>query len=635
MKSLHNAYGQEPPRLGVSLLQCLIFGLFCLFAVRLWYLQIHLGPVFTEKSRNNQLRTEYLFAPRGFLRDRNGELLAVNEPAFVLGLVREDCDDIPATLSKVSEWTGIPAERLKDVYTRNKPKVKPFEPLILVPDLDFPLIAKVEGASVRWPGLDILSRTRRKYIYGHLLSHVLGFVAEANESEMQADPSLSLGDFVGKQGLENRLDDRLRGAKGRRLIEVDVTGRRLSEELQRQPRAGEEIFLSLDLSLQQLGHRVLEGKAGAVVVLDPDTGEIHALVSEPSYDSNAFTAGLSSTQWAELRDNPMHPLQNRATQGVYPPGSVFKLLMAAAALHEGMVDPKETVQCTGELALGNHVFHCWKRGGHGTVNFQRALVESCDTYFYKLGLKLGVDRISSYAKLAGLGDLTGIDLPHEKPGLMPTREWKMKRYGVRWTKGEDLNLAIGQGYTGLTPLQVARLVAALINGGRVLKPQLIRGMQPEVQGTLPLTPDQAAVLKRAMIATVEDPRGTCRRVLTPGVVVGAKTGSAQVVRLTDELKRMGDSVPYKYRDHAWMAGFGERDGRRFVVVAMVEHGMHGASGAGPVVKAMLDALFLGKRELPPQDLAGAERPAEPAKRLTLDAVEPKFPDLPQELESSQ
>ena len=635
MKSLHNAYGQEPPRLGVSLLQCLIFGLFCLFAVRLWYLQIHLGPVFTEKSRNNQLRTEYLFAPRGFLRDRNGELLAVNEPAFVLGLVREDCDDIPATLSKVSEWTGIPAERLKDVYTRNKPKVKPFEPLILVPDLDFPLIAKVEGASVRWPGLDILSRTRRKYIYGHLLSHVLGFVAEANESEMQADPSLSLGDFVGKQGLENRLDDRLRGAKGRRLIEVDVTGRRLSEELQRQPKAGEEIFLSLDLSLQQLGHRVLEGKAGAVVVLDPDTGEIHALVSEPSYDSNAFTAGLSSAQWAELRDNPMHPLQNRATQGVYPPGSVFKLLMAAAALHEGMVDPKETVQCTGELALGNHVFHCWKRGGHGTVNFQRALVESCDTYFYKLGLKLGVDRISSYAKLAGLGDLTGIDLPHEKPGLVPTREWKMKRYGVRWTKGEDLNLAIGQGYTGLTPLQVARLVAALINGGKVLKPQLIRGMQPEVQGTLPLTPDQAAVLKRAMIATVEDPRGTCRRVLTPGVVVGAKTGSAQVVRLTDELKRMGDSVPYKYRDHAWMAGFGERDGRRFVVVAMVEHGMHGASGAGPVVKAMLDALFLGKRELPPRDVDGAERPAETAKRLTLDAVEPKFPDLPQELEGAQ
>jgi len=635
VKSLHNAYGQEPPRLGVSLLQCLIFGLFCLFAVRLWYLQIHLGPVFTEKSRNNQLRTEYLFAPRGFLRDRNGELLAVNEPAFVLGLVREDCDDIPATLSKVSEWTGIPAERLKDVYTRNKPKVKPFEPLILVPDLDFPLIAKVEGASVRWPGLDILSRTRRKYIYGHLLSHVLGFVAEANESEMQADPSLSLGDFVGKQGLENRLDDRLRGAKGRRLIEVDVTGRRLSEELQRQPRAGEEIFLSLDLSLQQLGHRVLEGKAGAVVVLDPDTGEIHALVSEPSYDSNAFTAGLSSAQWAELRDNPMHPLQNRATQGVYPPGSVFKLLMAAAALHEGMVDPKETVQCTGELALGNHVFHCWKRGGHGTVNFQRALVESCDTYFYKLGLKLGVDRISSYAKLAGLGDLTGIDLPHEKPGLVPTREWKMKRYGVRWTKGEDLNLAIGQGYTGLTPLQVARLVAALINGGKVLKPQLIRGMQPEVQGTLPLTPDQAAVLKRAMIATVEDPRGTCRRVLTPGVVVGAKTGSAQVVRLTDELKRMGDSVPYKYRDHAWMAGFGERDGRRFVVVAMVEHGMHGASGAGPVVKAMLDALFLGKRELPPRDVDGAERPAETAKRLTLDAVEPKFPDLPQELEGAQ
>jgi len=633
--SLHSAYGKEPPRLGVGLLQCLIFGLFCLFAVRLWYLQIHLGPVFTEKSRNNQLRTEYLFAPRGFLRDRNGELLAVNEPAFVLGLVREDCDDIPATLAKVSEWTGIPPERLKDIYTRNKPKVKPFEPLTLVPDLDFDLIAKVEGAGIRWPGLEILSRTRRKYIYGHLLSHVLGYVAEANEAEMQADPTLSLGDFVGKQGLENRLDDRLRGTKGRRLIEVDVTGRRLSEELQREPKAGEEVFLSIDLGLQQLGHKVLDGKAGAIVVMDPDSGEIHALVSEPTYDSNIFTTGLSSAQWAELRDNPMHPLQNRATQGVYPPGSVFKLLMAADALHEKAIDPSETVFCTGELALGNHVFRCWKRGGHGTVNLQRALIESCDTYFYKLGMKLGVDRISEYAKLAGFGSPTGIDLPHEKPGLIPSREWKQKRFGVRWTKGEDLNLAIGQGYTGTTPLQIARLVAALINGGKVLKPQLMRGIAPEVMGNIPLTPESAAIIKRAMVATVEDPHGTCRRVLTPGVVVGAKTGSAQVVRLTDELKRMGDSVPYKYRDHAWMAGFGEKDGRRFVVVAMVEHGMHGASGAGPAVKAMLDALFLGKKELPPRDVAGAERPAEPAARVAVDAVEPQFPDPPHEPEVPQ
>lgn len=635
MKNLHSPYGQEQPRMGVGLLQCLIFGLFCLFAVRLWYLQIHLGPVFTEKSRNNQLRTEYIFAPRGFLRDRNGELLAVNEPAFVLGLVREDCDNIPATLDKVSEWTGIPAERLKDIYTRNKPKVKPFEPLTLVPDLDFDLIAKIEGGSLRWPGLDILSRTRRKYIYGHLLSHVLGYVAEANEAEMQADPTLSMGDFVGKQGLENRLDNRLRGTKGKRLIEVDVTGRRLSEELQRDPKAGEEIFLSIDLGLQQLGHKVLEGKAGSVVVMDPDSGEVHALVSEPSYDSNTFTTGLSSAQWAELRDNPMHPLQNRATQGVYPPGSIFKLLMAADGLHENAVDPSETVQCTGELALGNHVFRCWKRGGHGTVNFQRALVESCDVYFYKLGMKLGVDRISSYAKKAGLGEPTGIDLPHEKAGLMPSREWKMKRYGVRWTKGEDLNLAIGQGYTGLTPLQVARLIAALINGGKVLKPQLMRGVAPEVQGNIPLTPAHAAMIKKAMIATVEDPRGTCRRVLTPGVVVGAKTGTAQVVRLTDELKRMGDNVPYKYRDHAWMAGFGERDGRRFVVVAMVEHGLHGASGAGPAVKAMLDALFLGKKELPPRDIEGAERPAEPAARVAVDPVEPQFPDPTHEPEVVQ
>jgi len=624
MKNLLSASTQNMPRFGPALLQFLVLGLFLLFAVRLWYLQIHLGPVFTEKSRNNQLRIEYLFAPRGFLRDRNGELLAVNEPAFALGLVREDCEDIPATLAKVAELTGIPEERLKEIYARNKPKVKSFEPLVLVPDMNFETIAKLEGVAVRWPGLEILARTRRKYNYGHLLSHVLGYVSEANEAEMQADPTLSLGDFVGKQGLENRLDSRLRGAKGKRLIEVDVTGRRLSEEQQGEPKAGEEIFLSLDLGLQQLGHRLLEGKSGAVVVMDPDSGEVHALVSEPSYDSNMFTNGLSSAQWAALRDDPLHPLQNRATQSVYPPGSVFKLVTAAAGLHEGLIDPSETVNCSGELALGNHVFRCWKHSGHGSVNLQRALVESCDVYFYKLGMKLGVDRLSAFAKAAGFGAPTGIDLPHEKGGLIASKDWKLKRFGVRWTKGEDLNMAIGQGYTVVSPLQVARYISALLNGGKLLKPTLIKGEPTQVMSQLPLTLDQAAIIKRDMVSTVEDPRGTCRRILTPGVMVGAKTGSAQVVRLTEELRRMGDGVPYKYRDHAWMAGFGEQGGKRYVIVAMMEHGMHGTA-AGPIVKAMIDALFMGKRELPPKDLEGAERPAGPAR---LDTIEPQFPEAP-------
>ncbi|MGE4264807.1 MAG: penicillin-binding protein 2 [Desulfovibrio sp.] len=630
MKNLLSSSSQNMPRHGAALLQFLVLGLFCLFAVRLWYLQIHLGQVFTEKSRNNQLRIEYLFAPRGFLRDRNGELLAVNEPAFALGLVREDCEDIPATLAKVSELTEIPLDRLNEIYTRNKPKVKSFEPLVLAPDLTFETIAKVEGMSVRWPGLEILSRTRRKYNYGHLLSHVLGYVSEANEAEMQADPTLSLGDFVGKQGLENRLDAQLRGAKGKRLIEVDVTGRRLSEEQQGEPKAGQETFLSIDLGLQQLGHRLLEGKSGAVVVMDPDTGEVHALVSEPSYDSNMFTSGLSSAQWAELRDNPLHPLQNRATQSVYPPGSVFKLVIAAAGLHYGLVDPKETVNCSGELALGSHVFRCWRHSGHGSVNFERALVESCDVYFYKLGMKLGVDRMSAFAKASGFGSPTGIDLPHEKGGLIASKEWKLKRFGVRWTKGEDLNMSIGQGYTVTSPLQVARYIGALLNGGKLMRPALVKGEKPQATGQIPLTDAQAALIKRTMVATVEDPRGTCRRALTPGVVVGAKTGTAQVVRLTEEMRRLGDNVPYRFRDHAWMAGFGERGDKRFVVVVMVEHGLHGASGAGPVVKAMLDALFLGKKELPPQDVAGAAEPAaSPAARL--EAVETQFPEPPQPL----
>jgi penicillin-binding protein 2 len=250
------------------------------------------------------------------------------------------------------------------------------------------------------------------------------------------------------------------------------------------------------------------------------------------------------------------------------------------------------VFCPGYLTLGSHTFRCWRRGGHGHVNLRRALVESCDVYFYRLGMKLGVDRISEFSFASGFGKPTGIDLPHEKGGNIPTREWKEKTYGERWQKGEDLNFSIGQGYTLVTPLQVARYISALINGGQLLKPQLLADAEPEVQGEVPLTGDQRDLIKKAMVHTVVDPSGTCWRARTPGVTVGAKTGTAQVTRLTDELKALKDhEIPYALRDHAWMAGFGERDGRRYAVVVMVEHGLHGSSGAGPVVKACLDYLF--------------------------------------------
>jgi len=595
MSDLYNQSAQQPPRAGLFLLQILILSLFCLFAIRLWYLQIHRGEEYAIKAKDNQLRQESIFSPRGLIRDRNGDLVAVNEPAYALGLIREDCKDIDKTLHQVAMWTGLPFEDLKTIYKKKRRKVKPFEPLILVPDLTFGQLAIIDANKLRWPGLDVQVRPRRQYRYGMLLAHVLGYVAEANEEEMDKQPELALGDYVGKQGIEFMLEDRMRGAKGLAQFEVDVTGRRLKERILKHPRAGHEISLSIDLGLQKVAMDWLDEEAGGVAVMDADTGQMWALATSPSYDSNDFSSGLSSKQWAALRDNPLHPMQNRVIQSVYPPGSVFKHVVAGAGLHYDMLDPEETVNCTGSIRLGRRVFRCWRKGGHGKVNLEKALVQSCDVYFYKMGKKLTVDRMAEFAKASGFGQITGIRLPHEKAGIMPTRQWKRKRFGEGWQGGDNLNMAIGQGYTLVTPLQVAQFFAAVINGGKILKPLLLKDESPVVKGRIPLSPEQLQLLHDALIQTVENNRGTCRRIRTKGVTVGGKTGTAQVVRLTDELKELKDhQIPYKFRDHGWMAAIAEKDGRRFAIAVLVEHGLHGGSGAGPVVRAVIDYLFLNK-----------------------------------------
>ncbi|MBU1612108.1 MAG: penicillin-binding protein 2, partial [Proteobacteria bacterium] len=436
MNVLFNSGDREPPKFGLILLQILILVMFCVFAFRFWYLQVHRGQDYSRKARENQFRQEQMYAPRGLIRAKDGQLLATNDPAYALGLVREDCRDIEATLDAVSHWTDIPTAVLKELYETRRRKVKKFEPLLLVPDLTYDQLVKVETNALRWPGLEVLVRSRRNYTYGPLFSHVLGYVAEANDDEMERDKSLALGDHIGKLGLEQAMERRLRGVKGRREFEVDATGRHMAEFELKAPHAGEDLTLSIDLGLQSLVDELMQGRAGVVVVMDANTGKVRALVSAPTYDTNRFTAGISSKDWKELSEHPQHPLLDRVTQSTYPPGSVFKLVMTGTALSEEMMNTNETVSCAGSLRLGSHVFRCWRRGGHGTVALRRALVESCDVYFYRLGMKLGVDRISKFSFAAGFGNPTGIDMPNEKGGLIPTREWKLKRFGEKWQKGE-------------------------------------------------------------------------------------------------------------------------------------------------------------------------------------------------------
>lgn len=582
--------GLQAPRGGVILLQVLILGLFCLFTVRLWYLQVHRGEHFADLARENQLRQASIIAARGTVMDRAGRPLAVNEPSFALGLIREDCEDIQGALQKVAELTGVEYQALLDTYIRGKKRSKPFEPLVLLSNLSFEQVAKLEANAVAWPGLEILIRHKRFYPDGQLLAHVMGYVAEANEEELEKDSSLALGDHVGKQGLEYALEQRLRGEKGLKQIEVDAYGREHDQHVLLEPRAGGNLKLSIDSALQAHCAKQLEGQAGAVIVLEADTGKVVAMVSQPTYDNNLFVLGIPFKKWKELRDDPMHPIQNRVAQSVYPPGSTFKVLMAAAALSEGVVRTSDTAFCSGSYRVGDHDFHCWKKGGHGAMDMRSALVHSCDVYFYQLGEKLGIDRINRYALQAGFGQPTGIDLPHERSGLIPSTAWKKRRYGENWTRGETLNCSIGQGYVQVSPLQLAKFIGAVINGGKIIRPSLVQDDPVDVQGKLPLSDKDREFLVKAMADTVQ--AGTAQKLKRPDALIGGKTGTAQVVRLANaDQRQKTKDMAYKHRDHAWMASWGTKEGKSYVVVCMLEHGGHGGETAGPVVRAVYDYLF--------------------------------------------
>ena len=580
----------QPPAHGVILLQVLIVLLFFLFVLRFWYLQVHMGADMSRQALANRLRYEQIYAPRGRILDTNGLPLADNRIAFGLSLVREDCHDIPATLAQVAAWTGIPLDKLRDRFQHDRQRTRPFEPILLTSDMDFALASRVPAAPVFWPGPEIVVRSKRWYPEKELFAHVLGYVAEANEKELDADPELALGDLVGKQGLEYSYEKLLRGQKGRYRLEVDALGRSLDRILEEVPRNGQEIRLTLDRDLQKAAWDAMNGEAGAVIVMEPDTGKLRALVTSPAYDNNLFAAGISHRDWQELRENKRFPLQNRAIQSTYPPGSVWKLMMAAMFLENG-VKPWESAYCGGQMKLGNHVFRCWRSGGHGQVDMMRSIIHSCDVYYYHFAEKLGVDRMARFAEQSGFGRPTGIDLPHEKGGVVPSREWKMRRYGKAWLKGETINASIGQGYTLVTPLQMAVNVASFLNGGKVLKPLLREDEPVEVRGTVAARPETFRFVLDAMKVTASV--GTCKVVARKDAEMGGKTGTAQVVklRMAGQRRLKTHELPWEQRDHAWVATWGRKNGKSYVVIVMVEHGGGGGTAAGPVARKVYDHLF--------------------------------------------
>ncbi|MFO8032410.1 MAG: penicillin-binding protein 2 [Desulfohalobiaceae bacterium] len=589
--------GEKESKSRVFLLQGLVLVLFCVIGLRLWYFQVYKGEIYADKARDNIARQQSIHAPRGLIRDRDGSILAENQPAYGLAIIREDCPDLEAALRQVSQWTGEDYAKLRKNFEQDKQQVKPFARQILVPKLDFEELALIESQLMDWPGLRIVPKPLRTYPQGKLMSHVLGYVAQANKKELEENSELRLGDNVGKHGLEKTFDKRLRGSKGLKQQQVNAQGRTLEETVLQEPEPGQDLELSIDLELQKFAWNQLQDHSGALIVMDPSQGKILAMVSKPGFDNNRFVHGISNKAWKEFLSEARHPLLNRCLQSTYPPASVFKLVLAAAALEHGEINPKDTVYCPGHYRVGRRVFRCWKKGGHGKMDLKDALKQSCDVYFYKLGEELGVEKISKFAKEYGFNSRTGIDIPNENKGLIPDKEWKLRRFGSRWQGGDTINLSIGQGYTQVTPLQIARYTAALVNGGKLYKPQLLLDEEPQVQAELPLQQRELEALRQAMLATVEEPQGTAWRLRTPGVQIGGKTGTAQVIRLLEEHEDMDqEEIPYNFRHHAWMASFGQKAQQNYVVVALVEHGGMGGSTAGPIVKAIYDYLFVQEKE---------------------------------------
>jgi len=474
----------------------------------------------------------------------------------------------------------------------------------LVEDIDWRSLVYIENHHYELPGIRIEALPSREYIHGNLLSHTIGYLGHINKKELlrHRGENYEVDDQIGKIGLEKIYEKELRGEKGRRYVEIDAQGFEQKELSRQEPLPGDDIQLTIDMDLQEIAEKALAGRAGAVTVLAVNSGEVLALASSPPLDLNAFIGGISTKEWNKMRDNPLKPFYNKAIQGVYPPGSTYKIVTAMAGLTEGVITPQTLIYCNGYMKLHGQRYNCWKRGGHGAVNLHKALAQSCDVYFYQVGLKLGVDKLARYAKSLGLGAKTGLELEGEKGGLVPTSQWKRRKKKEIWQEGETMSLAIGQGFNLTTPLQVCLMTATLSNGGTLYKPQIVKEIRSSsgkvlrhfskvVRGKALGNASSYGIIRDGLVAAVNAKHGTGGRARLEDIVVGGKTGTAQVVRLAKYRHIPDKEIPYKWRDHAWFTCFAPADKPEIAVTVMVEHGRHGGSGAAPIAKLVLDAYF--------------------------------------------
>jgi penicillin-binding protein 2 len=560
--------------------------LFLIIFVRLWQLQILQGDEYRRISESNRLRVIGISAPRGIIFDRNGFPLVKNAPYFCVSLIPGEFDG--GDVAALSKLLGMPADEITDKIDQERQS--PFIPVRLKEGLDFREVSYIEARRSDFPGLMIETEETRKYLYGSTAAHVIGYLGKMTPSQAK-DPEF--GDvppdaFIGQWGVEKLFDASLRGVAGKRIIEVDALGREIRLLQGTPPIKGKDLTLSIDIALQKEAEKAFEGRAGALVALQPDTGEILGLVSEPSFDPNKFATGISSEDWRSLSEDVKLPMLNRAIQSQYPPGSTFKIIMAIAGLEEGVVNDATTVDCKGGIRFGRWHFGCWKKSGHGVTSLRKALVESCDVFFYEVGKRLGIDRIYNYAARFGLGRPTGITLGSEKIGLIPNTKWKTEKKREPWYLGETFVNSIGQGYVSATPVQMAVMMGAVANGGRIYKPTLLTTDAPVLVGNAGVREETLEKVRSYLSGVVNDPGGTGGAARSSVTTIGGKTGTAQVVAL----RHGSGSDAGKFRDHAWFVAFAPVEKPEIAMSVLVEHGGHGGSAAAPIAKSAIEAYLL-------------------------------------------
>jgi penicillin-binding protein 2 len=544
------------------------------------------------------VRVTTICPPRGNIFARNGEVLVDNRPSFDLTLIPQDTPDSATVLEKIS----FLLEEDKNVFENKllkKKKRPPFEPVTLKQELAWNQMSLVLANRVDLHGISINVVAKRHYCLGTAAGHLLGYLGEIDIGELKKAKfnNYSLGNLIGKDGVEKWAETYLKGQPGGLQTEVDARGHLKKILAEIEPVAGSNVYLSLDAKAQTIAEKMLQNKTGAVVAMDPHNGDILVMTSSPCFDPNLLSRGIDAKDWQALITNDQHPLLNRALQSQQPPGSVFKIFVAIAALENKVIDPNKKLFCPGHFRLGNRVFHCWKEGGHGWVDMQRAIIESCDVYFYQIGLQLGIETISKYAKMLGLGEETGFEIKKEKKGLVPSSDWKEKMYGIPWQKGETLNTSIGQGFLLTTPIQIAASFCGIVNGGMIPKPRTvlkIEGkddtlfLQPKTRKMFSLSEETFAIIKNALVGVVNDPKGTGASSKIESVLVAGKTGTAQT--LSRVLTKEDESIT-KYQDHAWFVAFAPADDPKIVVAVLVEHGGHGGSTAAPIAREVIKSYL--------------------------------------------